>query len=253
MSRPLFAAITLGLAALATGHVAHAKVHGCSIDSHYDLNLSAGSLDFTQDSAYGHAKVRISGDRLFVDGKEVALSSEDRRRIGDFDHNVRALVPQVRAIAIDAVGIAFDAVTRVAETFADDEAEAGKMRARLADTRKAMNAKLDAEMANRPFDDKVLEDTVERAVKDIVPIIVGDIVGKAIKVAMSGDEAAAKRLEQRADQLDRTIEREVEGRAKDLEKRAEAFCADLRELDKLEDGLAYRQDNGKPLDLIQTR
>lgn len=253
MSRSLFVAISLGLAALVSGHVAHAKVHGCSIDSHYGLNLSATALDFTPDESHGHAKVRIAGDRLYVDGKEVALSSEDRRRIGDFDHQVRALVPQVRAIAIDAVGIAFEAVTRVAETFADDEAEASKMRSRLAETRATFNAKLDAELANRPFDDKVLEETVERAVKDIVPIVVGDIVGKAIKVALSGDEAAAKRLEQRADQLDRTIEREVEGRAKELEKRAEAFCSDLRELDRLEDGLAYRQPDGKPLDLIQTR
>jgi hypothetical protein len=253
MSRSLLAAAIVGTTALVGTHHAVARVHGCSVDSHYNLNLSKDALEFRQDADYGSANVRIAGDRLFVNGAEVSLAADDRRRVADIDHGVRALVPQVRAIAIDAMAIAFEAVTRVAETFADDPSEVTKLRGRLSDTRLAFEQKLDAELAHRPFDDKVLEDSVERAVKDIVPIVVGDIVGKALKVALSGDEAAAKRLEERADKLDRTIQKEVEGRAKELEQRAEAFCSDLRHLDSLENDLAYRQADGKPLNLIEAR
>src|SRR3546814_17482028 len=74
----------------------------------------------------------------------------------------------------------------------------------------------------------------------------GDIVGGALRAALSGDSSRLERL----DDLDARIEALVEPRAKALERNAETLCIRMQVLDSIDDALAYRHE-GRPLDLLR--
>src|SRR3546814_15399160 len=72
----------------------------------------------------------------------------------------------------------------------------------------------------------------------------GDIVGGALRAALSGDSSRLERL----DNLDARIEALVEPRAKALERNAETLCSRMQALDRIDDALEFRHE-GRPLDL----
>ena len=102
--------------------------------------------------------------------------------------------------------------------------------------------------ANR-FNEADLEQGIERAVADVVPSVIGDIVGGALTAALSGDSARLDRL----DNLDQQIEARVQPRAKALEARAEKLCTQMRDMERLDNALAYRLPGGAPLNLLDEK
>lgn len=223
----------------------------CDVDSAYDLKIGAESLSFQKRSGSPH-DVRLQSGRLYIDGRELTLTAADRERIARMEAEIRALAPEVKAIAKEAVGIAFTAIVQVARTFSDVESEFARTRERLDTARAEIERRIDTEFDTQPWNELAFEKVIEDTVKSTVPVLVGDIVGKAVKVALSGDEKAAAELERRADDLERTLEREVEKKADALERRANALCPRIAALDRLESDLALRVD-GEPLDLIRAR
>ena len=83
----------------------------------------------------------------------------------------------------------------------------------------------------------------------MLPLVIGDIVGGAISAAFSGDEARIERM----NNLDKEIERRVQPRANQLEKRAESLCRRMEALDAIDDALVYRLPDGSRLDLIDAK
>ncbi|HJT96929.1 MAG TPA: DUF2884 family protein, partial [Rhodanobacteraceae bacterium] len=73
----------------------------------------------------------------------------------------------------------------------------------------------------------------------------------ALKVAFTGDEAAAAELEARADGIERSVDRAVEKQAAALEARAERLCPRLRALARVESDLDLRLADGSRLDLVR--
>jgi hypothetical protein len=244
MLKTTLLAATLALAAAPA--FAHSHHDACSVHSSYDVKLTAESLTFYR-SSDSPREVRMAAGRLTVDGRDVALSAADRERIARYEAEVRAIVPEVKGIAKDAVVIAFGAIETVARTFADNDADFSRSRDKLASVRRELEHRIDVEFDSKPWNDETFGKVIEDAVKSTVPVIVGDITGKAIRVALSGDEHAAEELERRANQMERTLEREVESKAKALEARADALCPRIVALDRLEAEIATTK-----LDLLRT-
>ena len=76
---------------------------------------------------------------------------------------------------------------------------------------------------------------------------------QAIKVALSGDEAAVDELTARAGSIEQNVEKAVGKRAKELEVRADALCERVHDLDRIESLLSARLPDGSALDLIQVK
>src|SRR3546814_14858903 len=100
----LFAALALAAAP------ALAEIKACDIDSDYDVALSPDAITFSRDDGTPRTLVMHDGS-LRVDGREAALSDADRERVRQFEPDARALLPEVRAIAVEAVEIWFVAMT----------------------------------------------------------------------------------------------------------------------------------------------
>ena len=248
MKRQMFAA---ALAVFVTSGPALARDHridGCGIDSKYEVSLDGSRLLFEK-SGIEPAKVEMRRGRLFVDGREIALSDADASRIAKYEATVRALVPQVKAIARDAIEIAFTAVGEVAAAFSGD-ANASATRARMGDIRMGLMQRVDDAFDKRPWHEDDFEEVVETSMKELMPVIIGEVVGKAVAMALSGNEKGAEEIEKRVAQLEKDIETRIDTQTQQLTARAAALCPMIAELGAIELSMDLKLD-GKQLRLIE--
>lgn len=237
------------LALMAFSSFAAASIHidsDCHIDSDYSLNIQPSRLVFTQKDKSPHEVIMASGT-LQVDGSIVALDAADRQRIADFELGVRDLVPEAKEIARDAVGIAFDAVNEVSAAFAKNPADARAHAVRL--QRASMELQRRIEATDNMHGDEFGK-LVASAVEAMIPELVGNIVGQALTVAFTGNEAAAAELEARADGIEKSVDRIVERRSKELEKRVDALCPRVHDIARLQTDLDARLPDGSRLNLF---
>jgi hypothetical protein len=220
----------------------------CDFESDFDLRIQPQSLLFHRDAG-SPATIEMRRGHLVIDGRELALSPEDSRRIQRYESEVRALVPEVKAIAMDALGIATEAVTQVANTFAGDNAR--KAIDRVGELTDELAGKVATSNDTAEWDNDEFEAAIESLVGELVPMMMGDIAAVAIQAAFTGDEDAVNRIEQRAERMEKAIEEKVERRAGELEARAEALCPRVKALDALESGLTVRLADNRPLDLLE--
>ncbi len=242
-------ALALG-AALSAPAFAHVHIGDCGVRSDYSLSIKPDRLVFKR-SGGTPTEVEIADGTLRVDGKLVATNDADARRLRDAEREVRSLVPEVKAIAREAIAIAFTRSVRSpphsrttamprATAQSASRASAARSIARIADA-DSFEHWQDADI------DRLVESTVEA----VVPEIVGNVTAEALKVAFTGDEAAAAALEARAEGIERSVERAVEKQAAELEGRAMSLCPRLRALDRVENDLDLRLSDGSRLDLVR--
>ena len=242
----ILASVTLAAASLllVAGN-AVAREIDCDVESDYDLHVTPRSVVLTREHGTPDAVLMRQG-RLFVDGKWVALSAADSKRIAQYERETRAVLPLAHQIGRDASEIAFTVLGEVASGFSSDPAAT---RAKLAGARSRLDARLARSISANHFNSDHLGEAIGRTVAELVPSLVGDIVGGAVSAAFSGDTERLRRIEN----MGKDIEARVEPRAKALERRAEALCQHMQALDEIDDALEYRLPDGRPLDLLDAK
>lgn len=241
-------ALALG-AAVAAPAFAHSHAD-CGLSSDYSLSIKPDRLVFKRGAGTPH-EVEIADGTLRVDGRLMPTTAADEHRLRGAEREVRALVPEVKSIARDAIAIAFEAIGQVSAAFARDGEAARASAERIARAGRELDRKI---AQTQSFDhwqsadvDRIVEDTMAT----LVPELVGNVTAQALKVAFTGDEAAAAELEARADGIEKSVERAVEKHSADLERRAMDLCPRLRALDRVESELDVRLPDGSRLDLVR--
>jgi hypothetical protein len=247
--KALVFAVLLGAAA-PTAAYAHAHIHDCGLSSDYSLSIEPDRLVFKR-HAGTPAEIAIANGTLRVDGSLVATDAADAERLRNAEREVRALVPEVKGIARDAIAIAFDAVGQVAAAFAHDGAAARRSAAHIAALARELDRKIAETNRFDHWDDADIDRLVDSTIEAVVPEIVGNVTAEALKVAFTGDEAAAAELEARADGIEKSVERAVEKQVAGLESRAMGVCSRLRALDRVQSDLDVRLPDGSRLDLVR--
>ena len=220
----------------------------CDFESEFDLKIQPQSLVFHRDSGFPKT-IEMRRGTLRIDGRAVALTPEDATRIEHYESEVRALVPEVKAIAMDAIGIASEAVIQVATTFAGDNSK--QALERVDELTDDLAARVAASNDTAEWDNEEFEEAIEALVGELVPMMMGDIAAVAIQAALTGDTDAAEKLEKRAERMEEAIEQKVERRADELEARAEALCPRVEALDDLEAALTVRLADNRRIDLLE--
>lgn len=248
---------SIALLALASLSIAaaplQAKTHvgnDCDLDSGYSFRIEPARLVFTEDASK-RVIALLPGGGITVDGKAVALDAADRARADELERGMRALVPEVKGIAIDAVAIAFEAVGHASTAFASSPSEARESAERIARTATELQKGIEAKQDWSGKADADLDRIIEGAVGALVGELVGNVTAMALKVALSGDESAVAELEARAESIEKTVEKAVEKRSAELERRAETLCTRLHALDAIEAGIEARLPDGSRLDLVR--
>jgi hypothetical protein len=239
MKRLLLAA-TLALTVATGAQAGNRNLSSCGLESKYDVVLDRSGLQFSREDGKPGRIVMNKGS-LTIDGREVSISEADRARIAEYEAVVRALVPQAKGIARDAVDIAYTAVSEVAAAFSPT-ADSGATRQRLGVLRDEFKQRVDDSFEKRPWSEDEFDNAVEQAMTDLMPVILGELVGSAISIALSGDEARAKELEQRAEKIERDIERRIDTQTAQLAARVATLCPMMAKLDTIESALDVRVD-----------
>jgi len=244
-----FAALTVALLLASASVQAHPDRHerhtGCDVDSKYSVNTYRRAFLFTHEDGKP-GEIGIGGGRLFIDGKEATLSAADHERLRQMEVEMQLLVPEMRKVAVEAVDIAFTALTEVARGLANDP-EASVSRLEKAHQR------LRAEMTEKPlsvFNDDAMGDIVKPIITQFVPDIVGGAVSSALRAAFGGEEKA-REFEKRMNRMEHELDTKVEKRADALEPLADAMCKRLSRIDDIDDSLEYRLPNGDSLQLLR--
>jgi len=187
---------------------------------------------------------------LRIDGRDVAVSAGDARRLREYEGQVRSLLPEVASIAREGVDIGFDALATVVASFADDPAERSRLTAELNEQHTQALANVDNGLGRGVWRQHSMQDLMEDQVGSAVSTLVSTVTAKAVKAALSGDQSQVAALEARADSLDKSIDKEVDARADKLGERAEALCPQMARLDQLQQEFEFRLKDGSRLALV---
>ena len=251
--RPLILAFALAagtaLGVPAQAHGLHVNDQKCSFGTDYDVLVKPDGITFErQDGA--PQNVFMHDGALRIDGRDVAVSAGDARRLREYESQVRSLLPEVASIAREGVDIGFDALATVVASFADDPAERSRLVAELNQQHRQALAEVDNGLGHGVWRQHSMQDLMENQVGGAVSTLVGTVTAKAVKAALSGDESQVAALEARADSLDKSIDKEVDARADKLGERAEALCPRMQRLDELQQAFEFRLKDGARLALV---
>jgi hypothetical protein len=241
-------------ASVAMGGAAQAndlQVHGdhCGYSTDYDVQVTPDGIGFHRDSGKP-GDVFMHDGHLRVDGREMAVSADDTGRLRDYEQQVRALLPEVAAVAREGINIGYAAMRTVMLTFADDASDRQAMIDRLDRNRQLALARIDSSLGKGEWRPHELDDAMEQTVQTSAADLAGKLAGSAVTAALSGDERKVAALKARADSLDASIDREVNARSHELDKRVDALCPRLSELEKLQQQMQLRMADGSRLQLL---
>ncbi len=215
----------------------------CSVDLNYGVIVKGQNIRFLdKDNTY----VQINDNKqLFVDGKQISLTAEQQNLVSEYASSINQQVPEIVNLALNAVDVAFSAISHVVTGVTGDDANSSdRLNEIMVKIKEKVHTRFNNDdgsyfLAQQNFDefDSFMEDELEAEIEDLVSESIGDIliaVGSAINNE-EGDfeqrmEAFGKRMERMGDD----IELAVEGQAEQLEAQAEQLCANLKELDQLE-------------------
>ena len=221
----------------------------CNFESDYEFSQQGRTLIFSRETAPGK-RIMIQDGRMVIDGKELTLAAEDKARIAEFESETRLLIPQVKLVTKEAIDIAFTALIEVSRALNGEQNNPTVKK--LQNAQIALHNSLNKNPAliiNDDMDEKIIEPIVT----DFVPDVVGAAIKQALSLAFSGDDAKAKAFEARMDKMGKEIETKVEARAKKLEPLAQAMCSRVRNMDKIEDGISVRLSNKQKINLLETK
>ncbi len=252
--------ILLGLTVLtasasaAAGVSLSSKDHHCDISSAYSLNLNGDGIAFDSDKA-SPRQVRLDNGRLYIDGREIAVSNADRRTLHEIEGEVREISGEVVVIASDGIDLAFDALSEVSAAFIEDQSRHADIVRSMEKTRAIIQTQIRDAALHRPFDkaafETLIESHVEKLAAELVQVVAAEFVPRAISAALTGNEAAVADIEARAERLEADIERRIERKAAEIEKRAEGLCPRVNALIGMQSSLDLRLENGGKLLLIE--
>jgi hypothetical protein len=240
--------LALGTQASADGIHVHGDINGdhCGFDTNYDVLAKHDALIFTRAEAHP-AKVVMHDGRLSIDGHDIDVSTADAARLREYEHNVRTLLPQMAGIAQEAMGIAFDSLTTVAATFGGNTDDRDRLVKKLNQTHREALVQLREGSGDDHWNEHALEQAIEEPVEKSADELATSISSEVLASLVTGK---AGEIEERANSLDASLEKEMKVRSGKLEARANLMCPKFTELEQLQERFEFRLADGSKLKLL---
>lgn len=239
MKTAIATAILLATATVSTLTFAHDN--SCDVDLQAGVAINQDSIAFTQNNKLAY---KIENQQLYVGDQFIPLNSEQQQLVNHYADEIRALVPEVKAIAMEGLDMASEGVNLAFNELLGEGNQVGEdLVAEIQNIRVEINQKLSLEQGITFSEDGVLdedflgpefEERIESAVENAVQNSMGTLlmaVGQ--EMLMSGGDMDA--FETRMENFGQQIEHEMESRGEALEQRAEELCQAIVEIDRQEE------------------
>ena len=239
-------ALTVSLASSAT--FAH---ESCNVDLSAGFTINTSSIEFLQEGSEHDGKQRslykiIEGKKLLIDSQNIELTGTQQALLQKYDEKIRQLVPQVKSVAIEGVDLAVDGINLAFNgLLGEGNSVAADLTKELTLIREHVIANLSIEkgisvgvdgLASEELLGKDFEQRIESAIEKAVLNSMGSIM-IAIGQQMMAADGDGQNFETRMENFGETIEKEMTVRSAQIEKKAQALCLSIAEVDALEEQL----------------
>jgi hypothetical protein len=203
---------------------------------------------------------KITNDEtLTIDGEEISLSVSQRSLISEYSLSIRAVLPEVKEIATDAIGLATDGVNLAFDELLGEGNDVGaEITGHLAEIRTEIDNKFSENkefyidengFSGEEFFGEDFEKRMETAIEETIKNSMGSLmiaVGQEMLLAGGNMEDFGTRMESFGQQ----IGHELETRAEQLETRTESLCHSAIVIDDLEKQLQLNIVELEALDIL---
>lgn len=257
MNKFLTTAALIMTTSAATSATAH---ESCQIDFDGGVSINESSVAFSQ-----HNKPLyniVDDELLYVNGDAISLSSSQQALVTQYSKDIKAIVPKVKRVAIEGVDLAIEGVNLAFDELLGKGNNLGRdLSESLTEIRSEVDQNLNlAKGINIDEDgfsgDEILGDDFEARIESVMEDAVRNSIGTLLmavgqEMLFSGGDMEA--FETRMENFGQQIEHEMESRAEVLEVQAEALCADLQDIDQLEDRLTAEIDELSEFNLLSAK
>jgi len=227
--------------------------NSCSIDTEYRMRLDAGGLELVrkedgpQAGAGRPERIGISDGALVLDGARQPVSDADAARLRQIESGVRDSLPEVAAITRAAIGLTFDTLASVNVALAGN-----KRHAREFDELRARSlARVDEMVGRGEWSTDVFGEEFEAEIEAAAEAMAARFTPRrAIWMVMTG---GIGRMERRMEAMEAELEQKLPAYEASMERHAQALCGKLQQVERLQDAMDLRLDDGRPLQVIRIR
>jgi len=219
----------------------------CNVDLNYDLTISPQHVRIIEKD---ETLIDIYNDQqLFIKGHQIDLDNNQQALVTQYSTSLRNTIPEVGAIAIEAVNVAFEGI----EVALGGHVDLTDSRGSFDELEQKISEKFNDKDGYYSFkqgeftfdtDDKELDILVEDAVEDMMPKLIGGLLSNIGNAVANGQGLAS------LENLGENIEQEVEKRAEKIEERADKFCQSLVAINEMEKDLVSSDKQFADFDLI---
>ncbi|WP_448213853.1 DUF2884 family protein [Colwellia sp. MEBiC06753] len=246
---------------LSTPLMAHdINTDACDVNINAGVKINSQTLSFYKDDRQLYQI--IGAHQLIVDGEEVSLSASQEKLVNDYSTSIRAVVPQVKSIAIEGISLATEGVNLAFNELLGEDNDIGR---ELTEELNKMSAEIDKHFSvergiefnedgfvgedifGEDFEQRI-EDTVERAVQSSMGSLLM-AVGREMMFSGGDMEAFETRMENFGSQ----IEQQMETRASAIEAKADEVCLSVLAIDQLESAMQREIPELAEFNLIEVR
>ncbi|PCH95571.1 MAG: hypothetical protein COB83_08175 [Gammaproteobacteria bacterium] len=267
-----FIAATLIAIFSSTALYAH---NSCDVDLEAGLTINESTLEFFDSNENKQNKSKqvlysIDNDfQLTVRGKSIALNEAQQALVEQYSSNIRAMVPQVRNIALEGVELALEGVNLAFNELLGEGNDVGaELSQELLSLKEEVATRFTIEhgftIGEHGFtigehgldDDELLgeefEQRIEAAVEKAVMGSMGSLL-VALGQEMMFSDGDTDAFETRMETFGENIENEMELRAEKIEGKADKMCLALVEIDQLEEQLKANIPSLADINVITTK
>ncbi|NQZ22897.1 MAG: YggN family protein [Colwellia sp.] len=231
----------------------------CDADISGGIKITPSAIEFSKNKKQLY-KI-VNNETLFVDDEQVDLTYSQQSLVTEYSTSIRAVVPQVKNIALDAIDLASDGVNLAFNELLGDGNDVGaEITAQLAEIRVEVDQGFSSNkeiyfdedgFSGDDFFSKDFEQRIESAVESTVQNSIGSLmIAVGQQMLFSGGDSDT--FETRMENFGEKIEHEMEARGEQIEKRGEALCQSVVAIDALENQLANDVEELQGINLLTT-
>jgi hypothetical protein len=232
----------------------------CDVDISGGIKITPSEIEFSKNKKQLY-KI-VNNEMLFVYGQQINLSYSQQSLVTDYSNSIRATVPEVKHIALDAIDLASDGVNLAFNELLGEGNDIGaEITLQLSEIRKEVNEGFEKGneisfdedgFSGNEFFNEGFEQRIESAVESTVQNSIGSLlIAVGQQMLFSGGDMDT--FETRMESFGERIEQEMESRGEEIEKRGEALCQSVVAIDALEDQLTQDIDELEDFNMLSTQ
>jgi len=239
----------------------YAHDDSCDVNLNAGFSIDEGRIEFLDEENNSLYKI-MNDEKLIVSGEHIDLTSNQQLLVHEYSTNIRALVPEIKSVAIEGVDLALEAVNLVfTELLGEGNNVGDELTQELSSLKEEVSTRFSIADgftigADGLNGDELLGDEFEERIETVVETAVMNSMGSLLvalgqEMLFSGGDTDA--FETKMESFGENIEHEMENRAEKIERKAEKLCIAIVEIDELEEQLKASIKPLANIDVISTK